>query len=265
MTMFFGRLIASSLLLFSCWPPAFSEIRKGSASDYSHIFRGTKPLKELYKGNKKLWENTNPPVIPTFTSSPSNIDLDTRATGTVSFTMSVTGRSGQTTSAHIVKLPEGSRVGPEYTSSSGGNISQTLPNIPQPTQTTTYRLIAMNTGGSSHEDTTITVTQNPVITNLRRTGFIDPHDGSSGGNYKFEFQLKGTPQPVITWTFGNGQTSQRNNDDIFLTPVSGQVNTWNVLFGGTAGIRISTNTTSLTVTATNSSGSTTATIANIGN
>lgn len=262
MTMFFGKLIASSFLfIFS----ASAEIRKGSGNNYSHIFIGSKPVKQIYKGETLVWENTNPPVITIFTASPENIDLDLRATGTVSFLIAVTGQTGQNTSAHVVKLPEGSRVGPEYTANNGASISQTLPNITQPTQTTSYRLIAMNTAGSSHQDTTITVTQNAVISNLRRTGFIDPHDGSAGGNYKFEFQLKGTPRPVITWAFGNGQSSQRNNDDVFLTPVSGQVNTWNVLFGGSAGIRVSSNTTSLTVTATNSSGSTTATIANIGN
>ena len=182
-------------------------------------------------------------------------------TDDIHFAVNVGATSGQVTTARILRLPEGTQQGVILTSASGVGISQSRVAVPRPNQTTTYRLIASNSGGSSHQDEVVTVTENPVIQNFRRTGFSQRADGT---RFQFTARITGTPQPVITWRFGNGQQSQRGNDSIHFTPVAGQVNVWDAVWGVGAGIIHPNTSDSLTWTATNSSGSVTANIGNIG-
>ena len=368
-------------------------LRRANQPNYTHIYRGTKPLKKLYKGSTLIWETTNPPAITRFNSFPDNIDLDavdnsvssrvtfvrertgvygfaqappalnsegaqsgfnglvvmrhyyintpgrignvpsnvhyyqlaiansdsnyrkyssivingrtyplTRApndntlrgvvsreywttsainsrdwvtdnrlsldiqfnvsgpTDNLYFSVDVGATTGQITTARILMLPAGTRVGSVLNSNTGAGISQRGIEVPRPNQTTTYRLLASNTGGTSHRDEVVTVTQNPTIESFRRTGFSQRPDGT---RFQFTARITGTPQPVITWRFGNGRQSQRGNDSIHFTPVTGRINTWDAVWGQGLGI-IHTNTSdSLVWTATNSSGSVSATINNI--
>ena len=108
-------------------------------------------------------------MITSFSVTPTTIDLDDRLTGTISFSLGVTGTSNQVTTARIIRVRDNAQIGTTFTGGSGLNLSQTLPNITQPLRTETYRLIATNTDGNSHRDATVTVTKNPTLTNCRRT------------------------------------------------------------------------------------------------
>ena len=248
---------------------ANADIQKGNStgtlsSGASHISIGSHPVQkiEIYRGGslKNVWEAVAGPTITAFSVAPNTIDLDTRSSGTITFTLAVTGTAGVNTNAQIVRLPDGTHIGATFTAGAGLGLSNTLPNILQPTQTTTYRLFAQTTNGTSHKDTTVTVTQNPTISNFRRTGFSQRPDGT---RFQFTARITGTPQPTITWRFGNGRSSQRANDSIHCTAVSGQTNTWDCVWGGALGILHPVIADSLVWTATNSSGNVTATISNI--
>lgn len=233
---------------------ANSEIKKGD-TEYSHIYIGTKPIEKIYIGNTLIWENTDSPTITNFSASPSSIDLDTRATGTISFTLAVTGTAGQTTTAQIYRLPENAKVGPSYSGANGANISQSLPNIPQPQKTTTYRLLARNGGGSSHSETTVTVTKNPTLANCRRISF-----SQQGFQYDFGFTLTGLPRPVVTYSFSGGITGTIANNLLIqgANPYTWSVNNFRVNMPSAAN-------QSLTIMATNASGSVTCSLVNINN
>ena len=232
---------------------ATAEIRKGSNADYKHLFIGSKPLQKIYKGSKLIWESQNPPVITTFSVSPSTIDLDTRATGTITFTLAVTGRAGENTYAQIVRLPSGANIGVTHVAANGASISTTLPNITQPQSTTTYRLFARNDEGASHKDTTVTVTKNPTLANCRRTGF-----NNQGFLYSFGFTLTGLPRPVVTYRFSGGQQGTVNvrHYSQGSNPYTWTIDGWRVTMPSAAN-------QSLTLTATNGSGTTTCSIGNI--
>ena len=163
--------------------------------------------------------------------------------------------SGGITYAQIVRLPNGANVGATFVSSAGANISSTLPNIPQPQSTTTYRLIASNSGGHSHRDTTVTVTKNPTLTNCRRTGYID-----ATTQYQFGFTLTGLPRPTVTYVFSGGQQGTVSDRHLVQgsNPYTWTSSGWQIVFANA-------NAQSLTLTATNASGSSTCTISNINN
>ena len=230
----------------------------------NHIFLGTTPVRRVYLGRGTgvdpllLYRQENPPTITTFTVAPSTIDLDTRPSGTITFTINVTGVIQEQTLAQIVQLPNGNNIGATIVAAAGSNIAQTLPNILQPTQTTSYRLFARNIEGVSHRDFTISVTQNARISNFRRTGFSQRPDGT---RFQFTARISGTPQPVVTWRFGNGRQSQRDNDSIHFTSVG--TNQWDAVWGGAAGIIHPVVSDSLVWTVRNSTGSATETISNI--
>ena len=230
----------------------------------NHIFLGTTPVRRVYLGRGTgvdpllLYRQENPPTITTFTVAPSTIDLDTRPSGTITFTINVTGVIQEQTLAQIVQLPNGNNIGATIVAAAGSNIAQTLPNILQPTQTTSYRLFARNIEGVSHRDFTVTLTQNARISNFRRTGFSQRPDGT---RFQFTARISGTPQPVVTWRFGNGRQSQRDNDSIHFTSVG--TNQWDAVWGGAAGIIHPVVSDSLVWTVRNSTGSATATISNI--
>ena len=260
---FFTGIVSAIISIYGCCYYAFGDLSIGTqTSEPTHIAIGSFQVQKVSVGTDTtaIWEVTNAPNISAFSVSPNSIDLDTRASGNISFTITVDAQSGQSLNAHIVRVSDGANVGTAFTSSAGANINEILPNITQPTHTTTYRLIARSGGGSSHRDANVSVTQNAQISNLRRTGF---RQQGTGGNFQFTARIIGTPQPAITWRFGGGSQSQRNNDNVHCTAVSGQVNTWDCVWGGLSGSFHSNLTDSFTMTATNSSNSVSATISNI--
>ena len=218
-------------------------------------------VEKITIGTNVVWTNTNAPMIRSFSVNPHTIDLDSRPTGTITFGIDVKGTTGQVTNAIINRLPDGGNIGLTYTSAAGLDLVAQVPNIPQPYQTTTYRLFAQNDSGLSSLDATLTVTQNPAISNLRRTGFRQA--SATEGFFQFTARIKGYPRPNITWRFGNGRQSQRNNDNIRFTPVAGQHNTWDAVFGGLSGFRHPVLRDTFRFTATNSSGNISSTINDI--
>ncbi len=222
----------------------------------AHTLIRVTPVQKIYVGNNEIWRNTNSPVITAFSVSPNNIDLDSRASGTITFAFSVTGTAGQITYAQIVRLPGGESIGATFVGASGANINGNLPNILQPSQTTIYRVIARNDAGSSYRDTTVTVTQNPVIRNFRRTAFRPGRAGISGPYYEFEATIVGYPRPGITYQFSGGQQGTLDNRHF----TASGTNTWTVRLSQTFA---TTANQSLLLTAQNSSGTVTARISNI--
>ena len=252
--------------IVECSSKCYADIQVGKSTgtldfDAEHITIGTTPVKQIdvYDGGtlKKVWEDVDGPAITAFSVAPNSIDLDTRASGTVTFTIGVTGTAGRTTTAQIVRLPDGTNIGPTLVSGGGTNITTTVPNILQPNQTTTYRLIASNGSSQSHKDTTVTVTKNPTLTNCRRTGYID-----ATTTYYFAFTLTGLPRPTVTYAFSGGQQGtfvsrhfvQGSNPYTWNVPERA----WRITFANS-------NAQSLTLTATNASGTATCRIANINN
>ena len=117
--------------------------------------------------------------------------------------------------------------------------------IPQPSETTTYRLTSRNDTGAIHKDLPIKVTQNLVISNFVRTGFRQSElPGRAGGLYSFRFRIKGTPRPN---NFVFSGVISRTTDARHLTPVSGETNLWDFNID----LNIGANSGTLTVVATN--------------
>ena len=243
-----GPVILLWLALVFYGVQARCALRKGSSAEPVHVFNGTKAISKIYNGSALVWGNTNAPNITAFSVSPDTIDLDTRPTGNVSFTLAVTGRSGETTNAQVVRLPGGQNVGPTYQGQNGANISETLPNIPQPNQTTTYRLFATNAGGAAHRDTTLTVTQNPALSGLTTQGRSGGQAAPQGVTIVISGTVTGYPRPDITinQSFNNGNALS----DRHFT--SNGTNSWAFTADW---FYPSTTSRVFTVTATNSSGS----------
>ena len=222
---------------------------------------GYKPIHKIYLGKGAgqtpdlLFQEGLPPLITAFSAAPHNIDLDTTPSGTITFALAVTGTTGEVTHAQIVELPNGNSIGATFTGASGLNISQSLPNILQPNKPTTYRLIARNDEGSAHKDFTVNVTKNPRITNLRRIGSVSRTGFTT---YTFGFTLEGLPRPSVGYVFGGGQTGTVNPSHFVQgsNPYTWTVNNWQITMPNA-------NAQTLVLTATNSSGSSTARMANI--
>ena len=88
------------LLLLFLIPFCFADVEIGRStgefySDPAHISVGSHPVQQIdiYTGGqlRKVWEDLETPTITTFSVSPNSIDLDTRLTGTITFTIAVTG------------------------------------------------------------------------------------------------------------------------------------------------------------------------------
>ena len=247
-------------LLFIFFPWFLSaDTSVGNEPSATHIGIGTEQIQKISIGTNTtpIWQTTNPPAITAFSVAPSTIDLDTRATGTITFTLAVTGIAGSTTNAHIVRVPDGVNIGTAFSAAAGSNISTTLPNITQPQQTTTYRLIAHNSGGASHSDTTVTVTKNPTLTNCRRTNVISRVGFTT---YTFGFTLTGLPRPVVTFSFSGGRTGTVPPEHYTqgANPYTWTISNWSVTMSNS-------NAQSLTLTATNTSGTATCNLSNINN
>ena len=222
-----------------------ANLRKGAGSSYNHWYLFTRPIEALYKGTNLLFRRTNEPTIQSFSVSPTSIDLDTRPTGNLTFSGVVLGTTGQTTNAHIVRVSDGVNIGPNFSAVNGANLVISLPNIAQPTQNESYRLIASNNGGPSDREASVAVTQNVSLTGCvitARSGGPTP-----GETLSLNCTLKGYPRPRVSvagW-------SPNPITDRHYVPVSGQTNTWTFTnlthFYGTVVQR------TIRVTATNSS------------
>lgn len=221
------------------------------------VFRGTQPIKAVYKGTQKIYEVTGTaPTITSFGTNPMAIDRDLSPPVV---NVALVFRITNCTSAHIVNVATGYNVGPNYTTGTG-NINQTLTTT-APTENTTYRLIAQrvatNHNVSVTEDRTITVQQDYVISNFRRVSFQQVPLQPSSGVYVFAFRIVGTPQPN-RFVFSGAFTL--TTDTRHLTKVSGQINTWD--FSIRVTIPISPDR-ALSVHASGSGGSTIATLNSI--
>ena len=220
--------------------------------------------------NKCYWSERITPQNSDTTLRPSTTNLEfginlkfsdgTYLYNTRSYLFNTTTSSGATTNAHIVRLPDGATIGATYTGANGANISTTVPNIPQPQKTTTYRLVASNSGGASHQDATVTVTKNPTLASCRRTNYIPARPGISSPQYTFGALLTGLPRPVVTYRFSGGQTGTIPTGHFRqgANTYTWNIQDWRITFATDAN-------QSLTLTATNSSGTATCTIANINN
>ena len=127
--------------------------------------------------------------------------------------------------------------------------------IPQPTSDSSYRLDSLLGANSYNASTTIQVNKSPEIANFRRVGF-QQSPGTQSGTFFFSGTIRGTPQPTLSYRFGNGR--QGSITARHLTPAGTNEWTftrWNI-FHSVLG-------DSLVLTATNRKTSTTATIANI--
>ena len=202
----------------------------------------------------KVWQNTNPPSITAFSVTPTTVDLDSPPANLV-FTLNITGTTGQETNAKILLEPQGTQVGTSFAAPAGQNLAQNnITGIPIPDATQTYRAIATNDGGASHKDLSITVTKNPVISNCSRTGFTD-----ATTRYRFGFTVTGLPRPTVSYSFSN--SLQTGNVPFEHYTQGANRNTWNI--DNWFVVFATPQTRSLTLTATNSQGTSTCTINNI--
>lgn len=198
-----------------------------------------------------LWENSTPPVITSFTATPTSFDLDNPTPANLQLSFSI---ASGTTQARIYREPQGTQVGVEYDSSNIVNSATVT--TPRPTQNQIYRLVARNTGGASHQDLTVTVTQDAKLERFRRTSFRQVPSVQAGTFY-FEAYVTGYPQPALTYAFGNGNRGTITARH--FVPIQGVANQWIVQWS----VYHTVLNDSLVLTATNSSNSVTATITNI--
>ena len=210
----------------------------------------------LTERSRREWFTQRVTQYPGFfpTSSNLNFSLNVKfSDGTYTYNSATAG----ITTAHIVRVPDGGNIGTSFSAAAGSNISTTLPNITQPQQTTTYRLIAHNSGGASHSDTTVTVTKNPTLANCRRTNVISRVGFTT---YTFGFTLTGLPRPVVTFSFSGGRTGTVPPEHYTqgANPYTWTISNWSITMPNS-------NAQSLTLTATNASGTATCNLSNINN
>ena len=222
----------------------------------THVFKGSLPVNELYKGSVRVWRRENAPTITGFTAVPSSIDLDSSSPANITLSFQVAGTSGQVTNAHIVRVSDGVNIGQRYVSGPGVGISESF-TVPRPTKNETYRLIASNDNGSAHSDQAVSVTQNAVISGFRRTGFQQV-PGLQAGTFVFQATIRGYPQPALSYRFGNARQGAITARHLTATANS---NEWTLNWS----IYHTVLSDSLVLTATNSSNTTTSTINNISN
>ena len=205
-----------------------------------------RPITKAYIGRATTpyWQHSSPPTINSFTSAPATVDLDTRASGNITLNFSVSNSTQN-------------RI---HNKATGANVPLTGNNqavIAQPAQSTTYVLVCTNRTGSVSQEVTVNVTRNPQVNNLRRTGFRQSIHGLNTGTYRFGATIIGLPQPVLTYRFSTGENGTITTRHLTQ---GARPDTWTLDWTQYFGTSVAR---SLTVTATNSSGSATGTIQNI--
>ena len=187
-----------------------------------------------------LYKPAPPPAITVFTATPSSVDLDTIGSGRITFNMTVSNY----TSARIIDKGTGATLATFSNSQSGSVSFSTI--LDHPKQTKTYTLVAENADSASSQDVTVTVTQNPVLSQLNATFLSGGPAAPQGGSVRITGRVVGFPRPTIT-------LNQNWIRSIHYTPVSGSQNTWSFVSTQFYGTIASHRT--WVVTATNSSGS----------
>ena len=144
--LFFPTLLAGWTLSFIFIAFAFTQckeahadFKKGPSANALHIDLGTMPAQTIYIGTAsggkvKVWENSDPPTILTFTATPSPIDLDTRATGNVTLSWTATAQTGKAQTSQVYLEPQGTRIGQTYVTGANTGVSESF-TTPQPTET----------------------------------------------------------------------------------------------------------------------------------
>lgn len=201
---------------------------------------GVHPIAKIYVGAETTptWQQSNPPVITTFTANPTSADLDT-ATGNV--TLSVVG-TGFTNGKFINKST--GEVVQNFATTTGRATATT----PIPTDNTTYTVVLTNATGATSQDLNFTVTKNPTIESFMVDHYV-PGRQTHGITAVFSAVIDGRPQPALSANQGIGAITSRH-----LTRRSD--GKWDLSYPhyfGTTGNR------QVTLTATNSSGTVTAT------
>ena len=204
-----------SLCLWQCRYANASGFFGTGTSEPSHIHVGPANAEKIYMGTDTtaVWQQVQAgPPITTFTVAPSTIDLDTRSSGTISFTAAVTGKTGNDTTCQIVRLPDGTPVGTSFLGVGGANISETVPNIAQPSSTTIYRLLCHYSGGGSNlADRTVTVTKNAGVSACSFRAVPGGQSAPLAETLHITCTITGTPRPTVTitgWNDGNAFTDR---------------------------------------------------------
>ena len=223
----------------------FAPPPQAEREDWNDVYEGTLPVRQIYQGGHLYWDTADAasslPAITSFTVSPETIDRDTRPTGNITLRFAVSGATSN-------------RI---YNVSTGRSIpltSNTTAVVAQPLETTVYRLVSRNSHGASHQDVTVSVSQNPTVT-VRRTRFLQIPQGGGSVLYEFSGTVTGLPRPTVTYNFSTGETGTVTQFVKGTNPY-----TWTYKWRQTLP---NDNSRSLTVTARNASGSVTANLANI--
>ena len=207
------------------------------SSNWIHVENNADAYEEIYSGPQSFWRQGTSPVITAFTVDRNNIDLDT-TTGNIELIVRGTGF----TNGQIINQNTG-----EVVQNFATNTDVSRASTPIPTEDTTFVATVTNNTGATSSSLTVRVTKNPVITNFRSTGqYHSPL--SSGSNFRFAAIIDGRPQPALSADQGIGAISTRH-----LTRRSD--GRWDLDFTHVFGIAGSR---TITLTATNSSGSVTA-------
>ena len=199
-----------SLILFTIGWPLFiffviscfnakADMFDGSTT-INQFFDGNRPIDRIFDGATQIYQApiAGPPIT-NFSVAPSSIDLDTRPTGTLTFTFAITGKAGNDLTAQIVRLPDGANIGTTFSGINGANISTSLPNIPQPTSTTGYRIIShYSGGGSSHRDIDVDVTKNAGVSACSFRSVPGGQEAPLGQTLHITCTITGYPRPVVT-------------------------------------------------------------------
>ena len=208
-----------------------------TSSNWVHVENHAQAYEEIYLGPQSFWRQGTAPVITAFTVDRNNIDLDT-TTGNIELIVRGTGF----TNGQIINQNTG-----EVVQNFATNTGVSRASTPIPTEDTTFVATVTNNTGATSSSLTVRVTKNPVITNFRSTGqYHSPL--SSGSNFRFAAIIDGRPQPALSADQGIGAISTRH-----LTRRSD--GRWDLDFTHVFGIAGSR---TITLTATNSSGSVTA-------
>ena len=211
-------------------------------TNIKHVYYNTQLIKKLYKGSTEIFTNVPGPTISSLTINPTTIDLDTYPSGLITLSY--------TTTAQLSELRLSDSHGNKYNVS-----STTTTTISQPNIDTTYYLTAINNTGATQKSVSITITQNPQILNFRTTGYTPVPYNFQLGHYRFKAQIRGYPQPVLTFTTPFDSTTITTRHLTYNTRAT--AHTWDFSYDKI--IRL-TPSQRITLTAVNSSGSVTSTI-----
>lgn len=195
------------------------------------------------RGDVTVWRNKNGPTIDSFVCNPAVIDLDLRPTGNIALLFTLSGAASLHNEIHNLRT--------------GANVPLTSNRqaiIAQPMLPTDYQLVARNAGGRSAAIAHCDVNKSPQVRDLSRVYIPNPLGGSF--TYRYTVTVEGLPQPTLAFRFSTGETGNVSASHFRASGTTGRI--WTVVFSHTFATSAAR---SLTVTATNSSGNASATLA----